>query len=111
MRALPKLLLVLALAPACTRNVDDRKTYDRCFVDTECDAETTDGCFRLLGETTALGICSVHCADDCQGGSCSNSYLMYDGGSTEPICVQDCSNDDDCPSGGFACRAGSCLPP
>ncbi|MBW2464039.1 MAG: hypothetical protein JRH11_20490 [Deltaproteobacteria bacterium] len=105
------LSVILAFASACTRNVDDRKVYDRCFVDSECDSETTDGCFRLIGDSNSLGICSVHCTGECEGGTCGTGYLTIDGGPTDPICIQSCTLYSDCPNGGFACISGSCLPP
>jgi hypothetical protein len=112
MRIPVALLLPPLLLLACTRNVDDREVYDRCFVDTECDSGTTDGCFRILGESGALGICSVHCTDTCAGGgTCSDRYEMADGSLGVPICIQACTQDVDCPAGGFACRGGLCLPP
>jgi len=110
MRVLLLLSLPILIA-ACTRNVDDRKIYDHCFVDTECDDETTSGCFRILGETTTLGICSTYCGECPNGGVCSDAYETDDGGVGMPICIQACTAGTECPSGGFACRGGQCLPP
>jgi Cys-rich repeat protein len=101
------------LLAACTRDVEGLAVYDRCFDMSECDGATGDGCFRLIGETTTLGVCSVYCtAEPCPDlGQCSDQYEREDGAVSDPICVEPCTTDTDCPSGGFVCRGGSCLPP
>jgi hypothetical protein len=107
-------LFFALLAASCTRNVDDLATYERCFLDRECHSDDTNGCFLLVGDTANIGICSIYCdPGPCPGGgTCTDRYVPEDdSGTMPPICVQPCSSNADCPTGGLTCNGGACLPP